>query len=57
MQQKNNTITLMKTLAIICMVAGHSYTDSPIESFVGLFHMPVFFSVRVFVLKKNTCAI
>lgn len=31
MKQRNNTITLMKALAIICMVAGHSYTGSPIE--------------------------
>lgn len=43
MQQRNDIITLMKALAIICMVAGHSYTKSPIEGFVGLFHMPVFF--------------
>lgn len=43
MQQRNDTITMMKALAIICMVVGHSYTRSPIEGFVGLFHMPVFF--------------
>lgn len=43
----------MKTLAIICMVAGHSYTDSPIESFVGLFHMPVFFFCSGFCFKEK----
>lgn len=53
MQQKNNTITLMKTLVIICMVAGHSYTGSPIESFVGLFHMPVFFFCSGFCFKEK----
>lgn len=53
MKQRNNTITLMKALAIICMVAGHSYTGSPIESFVGLFHMPVFFFCSGFCFKEK----
>lgn len=43
----------MKALAIICMVAGHSYTGSPIESFVGLFHMPVFFFCSGFCFKEK----
>lgn len=53
MQLRNDTITLMKALAIICMVAGHSYTDSPVESFVGLFHMPVFFFCSGYCFKEK----
>lgn len=53
MQQRNKTITIMKALAIICMVAGHSYTKSPIEDFVGLFHMPVFFICSGYCFKDK----
>lgn len=53
MQQRNDTITIMKAFAIICMVAGHSYTGSHIEGFVGLFHMPVFFFCSGYCFKEK----
>lgn len=53
MQQRNNTITIMKALAIVCMVAGHAYTRSSIEDFVGMFHMPVFFFVSGFCFREK----
>lgn len=53
MQQRNDVITIMKALAIICMVAGHSYTKSPIEWFVGLFHMPLFFICSGYCFKEK----
>lgn len=53
MLQRNDSITIMKALAIICMVAGHSYTRSPIENFVGLFHMPCFFICSGYCFKEK----
>lgn len=53
MQQRNDTITLMKAIAIMCMVVGHSLTKTPLEGFVGLFHMPVFFFCSGFCFKKK----
>lgn len=53
MQQRNDTITLMKAVAIMCMVAGHSLTKTPLEWFVGLFHMPVFFFCSGYCFKEK----
>lgn len=53
MQQRNNIITIMKAIAIICMVAGHAYTKSPVEGFVGMFHMPVFFFASGYCFKEK----
>lgn len=53
MQQRNDTITLMKAIAIMGMVAGHSLTKTPLEWFVGLFHMPVFFFCSGYCFKEK----
>lgn len=52
----NNTITFIKALAIILMVAGHAChgcKDYPVEGFVGLFHMQVFFFASGFCFKEK----
>lgn len=49
----NDTFSYMKAVAIICMVAGHSFTHSMIEDFVGLFHMPLFFFVSGYFFKDR----
>ena len=43
----------MRALAIICMVGGHAYTHSFLESFVSLFHMPLFFFVSGYCFKEK----
>lgn len=48
-----NEITFMKAIAIICMVAGHSYTHSSLEVFVGMFHMPLFFICSGYCFKEK----
>lgn len=45
-------IDILKALAIICMVMGHS--DSPITHFIYLFHMAVFFIASGFFYKEKT---
>ena len=47
------TMSYMKAIGIICVVAGHSYTGSVIEGFVGLFHMPLFFFVSGYLFNEN----
>lgn len=43
----------MKAIGIICVVAGHSFTGSAIEKFVGLFHMPLFFFISGYLFKEK----
>ena len=49
----------MKAIAIVLMVVGHSYINSPLERFVALFHMPLFFFVSGYCFKdkhlNNSC--
>ena len=42
---KDNAIAISRAIAIICMVAGHSWIASPIEKAVNLFDMSLFYVV------------
>lgn len=52
-QLRYKDISIMKGLAIIMMVAGHSYVGSGVESYVGMFHMPLFFFVSGYCFKDK----
>ena len=54
-------INIMRALAVICVVIGHSFsaTSSPtvlgfIKSFVYCFHMPAFFFISGFLMKEKS---
>lgn len=49
----NNSISLAKGIAIICMVAGHSWVESPIEKGVNLFDMTLFFLMSGYCFENN----
>ena len=53
MKNFDGTMCYMKAIGIICVVAGHSFTGSAIEHFVGLFHMPLFFFVSGYLFKEK----
>lgn len=49
---KNNYISIAKGIGIILMVAGHCRFPYLLD-FIYMFHMPLFFSFPVGVLKLN----
>ena len=44
-KKKNNFISIAKAIGIILMVAGHSGCPAIMNSFLYLFHMPLFFII------------
>lgn len=50
---KDNSISLCKGIAIICMVAGHSWINSPIEKGTRLFDMTMFFLLSGYCFKEK----
>lgn len=50
---KNDTITVIKGIAIILMVIGH--TMSPFGGFIYAFHIPLFFLVAGYCFKEKYC--
>lgn len=46
-------ISIAKGIAIILMVMGHSWTGSRLESFVNMFHMPLFFFTAGYCFKEQ----
>lgn len=46
-------VNYAKALAIILMVAGHSWVGSDMEAFVGVFHVPLFFFMSGFCFKEK----
>ena len=48
---KNPTITLMKGICILLVVAGHA--GCPLTKFIYLFHMPVFFMISGYLFKRE----
>lgn len=53
MQTRNEVIDVAKGIAIILMVIGH--TDSPLGSFIYLFHMAFFFIISGYLFKERHC--
>ena len=56
-----NDINIMRGMAVLCVVIGHSFnaTDTPtflgfLKSFVYCFHMPAFFFISGFLVKKQS---
>lgn len=54
---RNNSVSIVKGLAIILVVAGHSYTDSALESFVLMFHVAAFFCMAGYCFKDSSLTI
>lgn len=59
-KQYFNEINIMRGMAVLCVVVGHSFhaTDNPtilgfIKSFVYCFHMPAFFFISGFLVKER----
>ena len=59
-KQYFNEINIMRGMAVLCVVIGHSFdaTDTPsvlgfLKSFVYCFHMPAFFFISGFLLKDQ----
>ena len=53
MEQRDPAITVMKALAIVCMVSGHAFTGTQWEWLVGMFHMPLFFFCSGYCFKER----
>lgn len=57
MQQRDSSIDFLKGIAIVLMVLGHAVTNWAegkwILSFIGLFHMPVFFMAAGYVFNAE----
>ncbi len=52
---RNNTIDIMKGIAIIAVIAGHVFPlDSLGRQLIYSFHMPLFFIVAGYLFKPNT---
>ena len=49
----NQTITYMKAIAIMLMVLGHSFYNTYVESWVNMFHVPVFFFTAGYCFKES----
>lgn len=59
-KQYFNEINIMRGMAVLCVVIGHSFnaTDSPtilgfLKNFVYCFHMPAFFFISGFLVKEQ----
>lgn len=50
-QKRNVEIDMLKGLAIILMVVGH--TETPVQNFIYLFHMAVFFMASGYLYKES----
>lgn len=50
---KDITVSIGRAIAIICMVAGHSWINSPIEVSVNLFDMTLFYLVSGYCFKDK----
>lgn len=48
---KNTTITIMKGICMLFVVAGHA--GCPFTRFIYLFHMPVFFMISGYLFKEK----
>lgn len=53
MTRNNNKYGIMKGLAIMGVVAGHSCFNTSLEVFVNYWHLPVFFFVSGYFLKQK----
>ena len=53
MTQRNNTFDVMKGIAILAMIVGHSPIPKLLESFIFVWHMPLFFLVSGYFFKPK----
>ena len=52
-KSRNNFISIAKAIGIILMVVGHSGCPAIINSFLYIFHMPLFFILSGFFYKSK----
>lgn len=50
---RDNSVSMCRAVAIICMVAGHSWINSPIEVVVNLWDMTLFYFVSGYCFKTK----
>lgn len=53
MSKRIDQMDILKALAIIAVVIGHSGSPSPIYNFIYLYHMPLFFFISGYFYKNE----
>lgn len=51
--KRNDSVSISKGIAIMTMVLAHAQFSKYGDTFITMFHMPLFFSSQDTVLRKN----